>query len=138
MKHSRTSSASSYKRDFSELIEAYTEGKRNRVQFGILNNESSRDHLHPCEDQGSDAEHPVSDYSSVSSSSDEHSVDDNGFLSSSDQMTVEFLEDDLDLAAFDNLDGIASSYFNNFLSFTLHHKNEKEFFCGNHENLINN
>lgn len=122
-----TSSTSSYQKDFSELIEIYAMGKtktigRSKTSF----NDPANEHLHPCKSVnggGSDAEHLIrehedfSDYCSDSSSSEKCSADNDTSFSGSEQMTVEFLEDNLDIdQTFDSLDGIDfSSFINSFI-----------------------
>uniref|UniRef100_A0A1D1ZDN4 ATP-dependent DNA helicase n=2 Tax=Anthurium amnicola TaxID=1678845 RepID=A0A1D1ZDN4_9ARAE len=117
VKHSRTSSTSSYHRDFSELIKTYTMTRvKGKGQADIVLHGTAEDYFSSFEpvdsresdaDEASPEEHEdYKDTCSDSSAAEIRSADrDALFSSGGEQMTVEFLEDELDIHQnFDDLD----------------------------------
>ncbi|XP_078440876.1 RECQ helicase SIM [Wolffia australiana] len=112
VKHSRTSNASSYLKDFSELIETYGSGKRSKKRYVYPTDKTDSAYLHPSTCQEPDTKSSIDayctfrDYSSDSRSSEEHSANAEASRLCSEQMIAELLEDDLDTGATEFLDGI--------------------------------
>jgi len=118
VKHSRTSSPSSYDKDFRELIQTYaiSRGKKRKGPTKILDcvDDISRNSCEVSDDIFSDADEALVSY--FSDSEDERSDGDdidasmgnkNSTLSSEeDQLTAEYLEDEVDIhQSVDDLDG---------------------------------
>lgn len=109
VKHSRTSSVSSYEKDLSELIKLYTKNNKS-LKALLLNSPDDLPKDSSCSPTESTSELDEM-RRTVHDSDDCEFLDDDGCLDSleEEELTVQYLEDDCDqVQGVDDLDGIDS------------------------------
>lgn len=107
VKHSRTSSLSSYEKDFSELIRLYTKNKKSVQKLISKDLENSSKNSSRSPNGSSSGTHEMC--KNVHDIDDYEFSDDDGFLASPNEkeLSVQYLEDDCDqVQEVDDLDGI--------------------------------
>lgn len=111
MKHSRTSSASSYEKDFSELIKLYT---KNKNSLRTLTRDNLEDSSKNSNYSPNAVTSGIDDMCRNAQDSDDYEFsDDDGFLDSQkeEELSVQYLEDDYDrVQGVDDLDGIEITF----------------------------